>query len=350
MSFKQIFTNPLFCIPPEIAHKITIFALKNNFIPVKKVDIPRSLNIRAFNKIIKSPIGVAAGFDKNAEVIQPLLANGFGFVEVGTITKYPQRGNKKPRIHRLINKEALMNRLGFNNKRVDCVIKKEEKSELNHCIYRINIGVNKKSKNPIQDYFDRVQKVYGVSNYITLNISSPNTPGLHEFQKKDLLLELLTAISQVRKSADYAESIPIMLKISPDINDNKKQDIVDLALQYKLSGLIIRNTSLQHKTLLNTDINIRRGLSGKPLFDLSTQVLSEIYQVSQGKLLLIGCGGVSSGYHAYEKIKAGASLIQLYTAIVYNGFNIANKISLELAELLAADGFTKVSDAIGCNH
>ena len=350
MSFKQIFTNLLFCIPPEIAHKITIFALKNNFIPAKKVNIPRSLNIRAFNKIIKSPIGVAAGFDKNAEVIQPLLSHGFGFVEVGTVTKYPQRGNKKPRIHRLINKEALINSLGFNNKGVDFLIKKVDNIELNHCIFGINIGFNKKSKNPIQDYFDLVQKVYGLSNYITLNISSPNTPGLHAFQKKDLLSELLTAISQVRKSADYAESIPIMLKISPDINDNKKQDIVDLALQYKISGLIISNTSLQHKKLLNTDINIHGGLSGKPLFDLSTQVLSEIYQVSQGKLLLIGCGGVSSGHHAYEKIKAGASLIQLYTAIVYNGLNIANKISLELAELLAVDGFTKVSDAIGCNH
>ncbi|CEI84868.1 Dihydroorotate oxidase A [Ehrlichia minasensis] len=350
MSFKQIFTNPLFCIPPEIAHKIAIFALKNNFIPVKKVDIPRSLNIRAFNKFIRTPIGVAAGFDKNAEVIQPLLSNGFGFVEVGTVTKHPQIGNKKPRIHRLINEEAIINSMGFNNKGVDFLIKKVDNIELNHCIFGINIGFNKKSKNPIQDYFDLVQKVYGLSNYITLNISSPNTPGLHEFQKQDLLSELLTAISQVRKSADYAESIPIMLKISPDINDNTKQDIVDLALQYKISGLIISNTSLQHQKLLNTHINIRGGLSGRPLFDLSTQVLSEIYHISQGKLLLIGCGGVSSGYHAYEKIKAGASLIQLYTAIVYNGFNIANKISLELAELLAADGFTKVSDAIGYNH
>ena len=350
MSFQQLFTNPLFCIPPEIAHRIVIFALKNNFIPTRKVEIPRSLNIRIFNKLLRTPIGVAAGFDKNAEIIEPLLKIGFGFVEVGTVTKYPQKGNKKPRIFRLIKEKAIINRLGFNNKGVDFLIKKVDDIKLNHCPFGINIGFNKKSADPIQDYFDLVKKVYGLSNYITINISSPNTPGLHEFQKKDLLSELLTAISQVRKLTDYAESIPIMLKISPDINDNEKQDIVDLSIKYKISGLIISNTSSQHEKLLNKSTNIQGGLSGEPLFDLSTQVLSEIYQASQKKLLLIGCGGVSSGYHAYEKIKAGASLIQLYTAIVYNGFNIANKISLELAELLDADGFSNVSQAIGCNH
>ncbi|AHC39010.1 quinone-dependent dihydroorotate dehydrogenase [Ehrlichia muris] len=350
MSLQQILTNPLFCIPPETAHKLVIFALRNNFIPVKKIEIPRSLNIQVFNKLLRTPIGVAAGFDKNAEVIQPLLSAGFGFVEVGTVTKYPQRGNKKPRIHRLISEKAIINSLGFNNKGVDFLINKVNNIKLNHCIFGINIGFNKKSSDPIQDYFDLVKKVYGLSNYITINISSPNTPGLHEFQKKELLSELLTAISEIRKLADYAESVPIMLKISPDISDNKKQDIVDLAIKYKISGLIISNTSSQHDKLLNTDIKIHGGLSGKPLFDLSTQVLSEIYKVSQEKLLLIGCGGVSTGYHAYEKIKAGASLIQLYTAIVYNGLNIANKISLELADLLAADGFPTVRHAIGHNY
>ncbi|WDM85744.1 quinone-dependent dihydroorotate dehydrogenase [Ehrlichia sp. JZT12] len=345
-----MFTNPLFCIPPEIAHRIVIFALKNNFIPTKKTEIPRSLNIKVFNKLLRTPIGVAAGFDKNAEVIEPLLQAGFGFVEVGTVTKYPQKGNNKPRVFRLIKEKAIINKLGFNNKGVDFLIKKVNDIKLNHCTFGINIGFNKKSTDPIQDYFDLVKKVYGLSNYITINISSPNTPGLHEFQKKDLLSELLTAISQVRKLTDYAESIPIMLKISPDISDNEKQDIVDLSIKYKISGLIISNTSSQHEKLLNQHTNIDGGLSGEPLFHLSTQVLSEIYKASQKKLLLIGCGGVSSGYHAYQKIKAGASLVQLYTSIVYNGFNIANKISLELADLLAADGFPTVSHAIGCDH
>ncbi|QGR02263.1 quinone-dependent dihydroorotate dehydrogenase [Ehrlichia ruminantium] len=346
-----MFTNALFCIPPEIAHKMTIFALKNNFIPIKKVDLPRSLNISLFNKSLKTPIGVAAGFDKNAEVIKPLLLTGFSFVEVGTVTRYPQKGNKKPRVFRLIKEEALINSLGFNNKGIDFVIKKVNDAELNHCMFGINIGFNKTSPNPIQDYFELVKKIYGLSNYITLNISSPNTPGLRDFQKQELLSELLTAISQVRKLTDYAESVPIMLKISPDISDNEKQDLVDLSIKHKVSGLIISNTSVQHQKLLgNSHANTQGGLSGKPIFDLSTQVLSEIYKISQQKLILIGCGGVSSGYHAYEKIKAGASLIQLYTAIVYNGFNIANKISLELAELLSADGFPTVSHAIGYNN
>ncbi|GAT75993.1 dihydroorotate dehydrogenase 2 [Ehrlichia ruminantium] len=346
-----MFTNALFYIPPEIAHKMAIFALKNNFIPIKKVDLPRSLNISLFNKSLKTPIGVAAGFDKNAEVIRPLLSTGFSFVEVGTVTRYPQKGNKKPRVFRLVKEEAIINSLGFNNKGIDFVIKKVNDAKLNHCIFGINIGYNKTSHNPVQDYFELVKKIYGLSNYITLNISSPNTPGLRNFQKQELLSELLTAISQVRKLTDYAESVPIMLKISPDISDNEKQDIVDLSLKYKVSGLIISNTSSEyHKLLESSYTNIQGGLSGKPIFDLSTKVLSEVYKITQQKLLLIGCGGVSSGYHAYEKIKAGASLIQLYTAIVYHGFNIANKISLELAELLSADGFPTVSHAIGHNN
>ena len=346
-----MFTNALFYIPPEIVHKMAIFALKNNFIPIKKVEMPRSLNISLFNKSLKTPIGVAAGFDKNAEVIKPLLSTGFSFVEVGTVTRHPQKGNKKPRVFRVVKEEAIINSLGFNNKGVDFVIKKVNDVELNHCMFGINIGFNKTSPDPIQDYFELVKKIYGLSNYITLNISSPNTPGLRDFQKPELLSELLTAISQVRKLTDHAESVPILLKISPDISDNEKQDIVDLSIKYKVSGLIISNTSSEQQKLLeNPYIDIQGGLSGKPIFDLSTKVLSEIYKITQQKLLLIGCGGVSSGYHAYEKIKAGASLIQLYTAIVYNGFNIANKISLELAELLSADGFLTVRHAIGHNN
>ncbi|WP_339045882.1 quinone-dependent dihydroorotate dehydrogenase [Candidatus Mesenet endosymbiont of Agriotes lineatus] len=350
LKIKKIFKNPMFIIPPEVAHTLTIFTLRTNVLD-ENVELPKILNTKFFNNTVRTPLGLAAGFDKNAEVIKPMLSFGFGFgfTEVGTVTKKPQCGNIRPRIFRLTEDEAVINSLGFNNKGVNYLIKQIDTKEVNSCIFGINIGRNSNTKDQISDYVDLIKIIYGFSDYITLNISSPNTPNLRDLHDKEQLSNLLKAVTSTRKSLDYAQSIPIMLKISPDINQETKENIAGLVLQYKIDGLIIGNTTVGCRDNL-LGFNKKGGLSGKPLFKLSTQVLSDMYKLTKGKVLLIGCGGVSSGMDAYEKIKSGASLVQLYTAIVYHGFKIVNKINLELAELLERDGLSNISQAIGCIH
>ncbi len=345
---KKYLDNPLFIIPPEIAHALTIIALKTNVFD-ETVELPKILSIKFFNNTLRTPLGLAAGFDKNAEIIKPMLSLGFGFAEVGTITKKPQYGNKKPRVFRFVEDKAIINNLGFNNKGVNYLMKQIDTKEINSCVFGINIGRNSDAKDQISDYVDLIKTIYGFSNYITLNISSPNTPNLRNLHNKEQLSSLLHAVVNTRKSLDYAQSIPIMLKISPDIDQKTKEDIAELILQYKIDGLIISNTTIGCRNDLQ-NLTREGGLSGRPLFKLSTQVLSDMYKLTEGKVLLIGSGGISSGMDAYEKIKAGASLVQLYTAIVYYGFKIINKINLELAELLEKDGFYSVSQAVGCIH
>ncbi|GHM58630.1 MAG: dihydroorotate dehydrogenase (quinone) [Candidatus Mesenet longicola] len=348
LKIKKLLKNPLFIIPPEVAHTLTIFTLRTNILD-ENVELPKILNTKFFNNIIRTPLGLAAGFDKNAEIIKPMLSLGFGFTEVGTVTKKPQCGNKKPRIFRLTEDEAVINSLGFNNKGVNYLIKQIDTKEVNSCVFGINIGKNSNAKDQISDYVDLIKTIYGFSDYITLNISSPNTPNLRDLHNKEQLSNLLQAVISTRKSIDYAQSIPIMLKISPDIDQETKENIAELILQHKIDGLIVGNTTVGCRDNLQ-GLNKKGGLSGKPLFKLSTQVLSDMYKLTKGKVLLIGCGGVSSGMDAYEKIKSGASLVQLYTAIVYHGFKVINKINLELAELLERDGLSNVSQAVGCIH
>ncbi|QXK92157.1 quinone-dependent dihydroorotate dehydrogenase [Neoehrlichia mikurensis] len=345
LPFKII--NPLLYISPEIAHKLVILALKNGLFPHITPQWHSCLNTHFLSKKLRTPIGIAAGFDKNAEVIKPILLMGFGFTEVGTVTKYPQQGNKIPRIFRLKKEKAIINNLGFNNKGVKYLITQINKSNLNNYTFGVNIGINKDTPDPIKDFTDVIKEIYGLSSYITINISSPNTPGLRDFHNKEILTALLISITKTRKAIDYAESIPFFLKISPDISDVIKENITTLALKYKISGLIISNTTTQFNNLYGYS---KGGLSGQLLFDLSTRVLSEIYQLSNGQLILIGCGGISNGLQAYEKIKAGASLLQLYTAMVYNGINVVNKINKELADILTSEGFTMIDQAIGINH
>ncbi|KJV69578.1 quinone-dependent dihydroorotate dehydrogenase [Candidatus Neoehrlichia procyonis] len=340
-------TNPLLHISPEIAHRLVILALKNGLFPYTAPQWYSCLNTQFFSKRLRTPIGTAAGFDKNAEVIKPMLSMGFGFTEVGTITKYPQKGNKIPRVFRLHKERAIINNLGFNNKGVQYIIKQINKCDLNNYTFGINIGINKDTNDPIKDFTDVIKEIYGLSTYITINISSPNTLRLRDFQNKEILTKLLMSIIQTRKTIDYAESVPFFLKISPDINDTIKEDIAILSLKYKINGLIISNTTTQFGHLCS---NSKGGLSGQPLFDLSTRILSEMYQLTNGQLVLIGCGGISNGFQAYEKIKAGASLLQLYTAMVYNGVNVINKINQELAGILTSEGFTKIDQAVGINH
>ncbi|NSM56619.1 quinone-dependent dihydroorotate dehydrogenase [Wolbachia endosymbiont of Atemnus politus] len=343
----MILRNLLFLLPPEIAHSLAITMLKR--ISCRKpIELPESLNVNFFGNKLRSPVGLAAGFDKNAEVIRPMLSFGFGFIEAGTVTKYPQYGNKKPRIFRLIQDEGIINRLGFNNKGVDYFLKQINEPKLEDCIFGINIGKNSTSKDQVSDYVDLIKMVYGKSNYIVLNISSPNTPNLRNLHNKQELSKLLKSITLTRKSIDNSGSTPIILKISPDIDQQTKENIAELALEYKIDGLTVSNTTVSRDNL-HSHYSESGGLSGRPLFKLSTELLSDMYKLTKGKILLMGCGGISSSADAYKKIKAGASLVQLYTALIYQGPQVVNKINLELAELVRRDGFNNISEAVGCD-
>ncbi|MGL9731986.1 MAG: quinone-dependent dihydroorotate dehydrogenase [Wolbachia sp.] len=343
----MILRNLLLLLPPEIAHSLAITMLKK--MPCRKpIELPESLNVNFFGNKLRSPVGLAAGFDKNAEVIRFMLSLGFGFIEAGTVTKHPQYGNKKPRIFRLIEDEGIINRLGFNNKGIDYFLKQVDETKLDDCVFGINIGKNSTSKDQISDYVDLINMVYGKSSYIVLNISSPNTPNLRNLHNKQELSELLKSITLTRKSIDNSGSIPIILKISPDINQQTKENIAELALEYKIDGLIVSNTTVSRDNL-HSHHNEIGGLSGRPLFKLSTELLSDMYKLTKDKTLLIGCGGISSGADAYKKIKAGTSLVQLYTALIYQGPQVVNKINLELAELIRRDGLSNISEAVGCD-
>ncbi len=343
----MILRDLLFLLPPEIVHSLAIMVLKR--MPYKKpIELPESLSINCFSNKFRSPVGLAAGFDKNAEVIRPMLSFGFGFIEAGTVTRHPQCGNVKPRIFRLIEDQGVINRLGFNNKGIGFFLKQIGKIRLNDCIFGINIGKNSASKDQVNDYVDLIKMVYGKSSYIVLNISSPNTPNLRSLHNRQELSELLKSITLTRKSIDNSKSVPIVLKISPDISQQTKEDIAELALEYKIDGLTISNTTVSRDNL-HSYHDESGGLSGKPLFKLSTELLSDMYKLTQGKILLIGCGGISSGADAYKKIKAGASLVQLYTALIYHGPRVVNKINLELAELMRKDGLNSIGEAVGCD-
>ncbi|BAO99680.1 dihydroorotate dehydrogenase [Wolbachia endosymbiont of Cimex lectularius] len=347
MFYKMILRNLLFLLPPEIAHSLAITMLKK--MPCRKpIELPESLNVNFFGNKLRSPVGLAAGFDKNAEVIRSMLSLGFGFIEAGTVTKHPQYGNKKPRIFRLIEDEGIINRLGFNNKGIDYFLKQVDETKLDDCVFGINIGKNSTSKDQVSDYVNLIKMVYGKSSYIVLNISSPNTPNLRNLHNKQELSEVLKSITLTRKSIDNSGSIPIILKISPDINQQTKENIAELALEYKIDGLIVSNTTVSRDNL-HSHHNEIGGLSGRPLFKLSTELLSDMYKLTKDKTLLIGCGGISSGADAYKKIKAGASLVQLYTALIYQGPQVVNKINLELAELIRRDGLSNISEAVGCD-
>ena len=346
MSFFRL-NNPLFLFPPQVAHSLSLFALKQGIYSGHSGKMPECLSSQIFNFRVRTPLGLAAGYDKNAEVIRQVIALGFGFAEVGTVTKHPQPGNKGPRLFRIPEQKAVINCLGFNNKGVKHLLKKVDSKDLNNMVFGINVGMSRNCDDAPSEYAELIKKVYGLSSYITINLSSPNTVGLRELQQKQALNEVLSAVKDARRSVDHAESVPIMLKIDPDVSDELLQDIVDEALRHKINGLIVGNTTTNFDLLETQAPTHSGGLSGQPLFGLSTKVLADTYSYTRGKLLLIGCGGVSNGAQALEKIRAGASLVQLYTAMVYEGFGVVNKVNKELAELLTRDGFTKVEQAVG---
>ena len=338
----------IFKFSPEVAHSLAIKALKLNAIPKKKIENQSILKTEIFNKTLENPIGVAAGFDKNAEVYNSLFNLGFGFVEVGTITPEPQYGNPKPRVFRLEEDEALINRLGFNNSGSNEIYNKIEKNKSNGFL-GINIGPNKTSVNRVEDYIKCLNKFYNVADYITINISSPNTENLRNFHKEEEMNHLL---SKVKEEKDKLKpDLPIAVKISPDIENKSIEDICDILANHSIDLLIISNTTEKNReTLKNINKLEKGGLSGKPVEKRSNELVKLFYKNLKNKIKIIGVGGVSSGKDAYEKIIRGASLVQLYTGMVYRGPDIANKINKELIEILTKEGVKNISQIVGSKN
>jgi dihydroorotate dehydrogenase len=340
----------LFMFSPEQAHSLAIAALKAGIVPPLSDPRSRILSQTLWGLNFPNPVGLAAGFDKNAEVYRPMLSQGFGFVETGTVTPLAQPGNDKPRIFRLPEDDAVINRLGFNNKGLAYYIDQLKHRKISDGIVGANIGANKLSDDPINDYVIGLEKVLGLADYFTINISSPNTPGLRKLQGKEALDELLSKLKTVREKADLDKKPPLILKIAPDLDGSECEDIADIILKHEMDGLIVSNTTLSRDDLKSELKEEAGGLSGSPLFDLSTKVLSDMYKLTKGKIPLIGVGGISSGKEAYAKIKAGASLVQLYSALVYHGPGLATTINRELIALLKKDGLSNITEAIGIDH
>ena len=343
----SIFRPFLFSLDPETAHDLAIKSLKFNYLPSKmfEVEDEQILNTELLGKNFPNPIGLAAGFDKSAEVYNSLLRFGFGFVEVGTVTPLKQFGNSKPRIFRLEEDGALINRLGFNNDGIE-IIKKRIKSEKKKGVLGINIGPNKNTKDQKNDFCLGLKNFFDIADYITINISSPNTEGLRDFHDQEKLKDLLLALNKIKNENKI--NIPLLLKISPDIVDNHISEIADVAIKNDISGIILTNTTDSNRDkLMNNFKKEEGGLSGKPLQQISTDMIKKFYKQLNGKIPIIGVGGVNSGKSAYEKITAGASLLQLYTGLVYKGPLLVKNIKKELIQILKSEGLNNIKDAVG---
>ena len=344
----NIFRPLIFKFSPEVAHSLAIKALKLNNIPYSKPKDSHILETTFCDKILPSPIGVAAGFDKNAEVYNPLFNLGFGFVEVGTITPKAQFGNPKPRVFRLEEDEALINRLGFNNSGSD-EISKRIKENIKKGFLGINIGPNKDSTNRISDYLICFRKFHNLADYITINISSPNTENLRDFHNRNELNFLIDKLKKEKKELN--SDVPLAIKVSPDLNDDQINEVSKIILDQEIKIIIISNTTDKNREdLKNINKLEKGGLSGKPIEKISNEIISKFYKILKNKTKIIGVGGVSNGNDAYEKIVRGATLVQLYTGMVYRGPSIARKISNELIILLKNKGFKNVSEAIGTKN
>ncbi|MCE3255178.1 MAG: quinone-dependent dihydroorotate dehydrogenase [Rickettsiaceae bacterium] len=346
----SLFKPLIFLLDPEVAHNMAISVLRAGLICRPRVVEYPSLQSKVFGIDFKNPIGMAAGFDKNAAVFSNLFNFGFGFVEVGTVTPKAQAGNEKPRIFRLKEDEAIINRLGFNNFGIDCFLKNIEKRPERNGVLGINIGKNKDTVNAIDDYLLLLRKTYGKSDYITINISSPNTKNLRDLQKADELDLFLKTILEEKIQLQKAgqKNIPILLKIAPDLNLKEQEAIADIALKNQIDGLIIGNTTISRPQNLQSGYkNEIGGLSGKPLFEISNQVLANIYKLTKGRVPIIAAGGVASAADAYHKIGLGASLVQIYSAFIYQGFGLVEEVKRDLDGILKKDGFKNVAEAVG---
>ncbi|KAG0474692.1 hypothetical protein HPP92_014378 [Vanilla planifolia] len=370
--------NPFFALlDAEVAHRLAVLAASRHLVPKEKRPDPAILGLEVWGRKFINPIGLAAGFDKNAEAVEGLLGLGFGFVEVGSVTPMPQEGNPKPRIFRLPKYGAIINRCGFNSEGIVVVAKRlgaqhgkrkmeETTSTLASSndevrqggkagpgILGVNIGKNKTSEDAAADYVQGVHTLSQYADYLVINISSPNTPGLRKLQGRKQLKDLVKRVQAARDEMQWAEEgpPPLLVKIAPDLSKQDLEDIAAVALALRLDGLIISNTTISRPDPLSSHplATEAGGLSGKPLFDLSTSILKEMYILTRGRIPLIGCGGISSGEDAYRKIRAGATLVQLYTAFAYGGPALIPQMKAELVDCLKRDGFRSVQEAIGAD-
>lgn len=341
MALYPLFRPLAFALDAERAHRLTIRALKA--LPSARSAEPDPvLAVRVAGLDFPNPVGLAAGFDKDGEVWRQMLGFGFGFVEVGTLTPLPQAGNPKPRLFRLAEDEAVINRMGFNNGGHAAAAARLEKRDRRAGIVGINIGANKDSADRIGDYAAGVRAMLGLADYLTVNISSPNTPGLRALQDKGALNELLAAVADARGAGP-----PLFLKVAPDLETADMEDIARAAIDHRIDALIVANTTISRPMLASRHRDETGGLSGAPLKALALQRLRDFRGATGGELPLIAAGGIASGADAFDRIKAGASLVQLYSALVYKGPGLAGQILRDLKRLLAQEGFARLTDAIG---
>ncbi len=337
MSLYRAMRPLLFTLPPERAHRLTIRGLQMlGAVVTYKPEAPE-LSQSLMGLKFDNPFGMAAGFDKDGEAMAGVHGAGFGFTEIGTVTPLPQSGNPTPRVFRLPQDEALINRLGFNNQGHDRVARRLQAfrtSRPDTRVVGVNIGANKDAQNRIDDYQTGAARFGAMADYLTVNISSPNTPNLRDLQAPDAVLEIMQRVRMA------APNTPILVKIAPDLDMAHACEIGALALANNIDGLIISNTVMAEEG----------GLSGQPIFDVSTDMLSQVYAATQGKLTLIGVGGVARAAQAYAKIRAGASLVQLYTGLIYEGPSLVRRMKQELVQLLRQDGFETIKHAIGSDH
>ncbi|XP_015223413.2 dihydroorotate dehydrogenase (quinone), mitochondrial [Lepisosteus oculatus] len=342
----------------ETAHVLAVRLLALGLVPRCQHQDSAALEVHVLGQRFRNPVGIAAGFDKHGEAVDGLYGLGFGFVEVGTVTPQPQEGNPKPRVFRLAADQAVINRYGFNSCGHAAVqerlkARKASQIELTKAgqPLGINLGKNKLSRDAASDYLEGVRTLGPLADYLVVNVSSPNTPGLRDLQGKAELRHLLDRVLKVRDALQREPRPPVLVKIAPDLSPRDKQDIAEVITELGVDGLIVTNTTVSRPaTLQDPQREETGGLSGTPLREMSTQMVSEMYRLTAGKVPIIGVGGVSSGQDALDKIRAGASLVQLYTAFAFQGPPIVGKIKRELEQLLKEQGFTNVSEAVGADH
>lgn len=341
----------LYKMDPENAHGLTIKALQAGLVPCNTLIDDARLKTTLWNRSFPNPVGLAAGFDKNADVVGPMLKLGFGFVEAGTVTPLPQDGNPRPRIFRDTANDAVINRMGFPNKGAENFRHNIERflktTPRPPGIVGINIGMNKGVEDPAGDYCTLVRVLGLYADYLTVNISSPNTPGLRNLQARENLVPLLTRIIDERDKC-CTNNPPLLVKLAPDLTEDQLQDVAQSLTEVKVDGVILGNTTLDRPDYLPADMREQTGgLSGKPLTQKSTQIIRTFYRMTKGALPIIGVGGISNADDAYAKIRAGASLIQLYTALVFQGPALVNDILNGLVSRLEKDNLSHISQAIG---
>ncbi|HEY2357552.1 MAG TPA: quinone-dependent dihydroorotate dehydrogenase [Phenylobacterium sp.] len=340
-------TRALRGLDPEDAHGLAIRGLKLGLGPTGGGDDP-ILAASLAGLALPNVVGLAPGFDKDAEVFGPMLRAGFGFVECGTVTPRPQAGNPRPRLFRLSEDRAVINRMGFNNRGLEAFAGRLSRGSSGG-IVGANIGANKESADRIGDYVTGLRRLWGLASYFTINVSSPNTPGLRALQTKAALDELLGRLAEAREALPAEGRVPMFLKVAPDLDDGEVEAIVETCVAHGLAGIMVSNTTISRPALASAFAGEVGGLSGVPLMALSTRVLQEFAKASAGRLALVGVGGITSGADAYAKIRAGASAVQLYSALVFEGPGLARRIKLELAGRLRGDGFASIAEAVGAH-